>query len=84
MASFTKYTPNQEKPPDLLRWPIVKDVDRVIAFAESISGDRAKAVEWLNQPLEEFGGKTPLQLVAEGRTDDVIGYLQSFESGYVG
>lgn len=62
----------------------MQDVDRVIDLAESISGDRTKAIEWLKQPLATFGGKTPLQLIAEGRTDDVIGYLESIESGYVG
>lgn len=59
-------------------------VDRIVALAESISGDRAKAIEWLNQPLKEFDSKTPLQLIAEGRTNDVIGYLESIESGSVG
>lgn len=63
---------------------LMHDVERVVAAAESISGDRANAVEWLSQPLATFGGKTALELIAEGRTDDVIGYLQSFESGYVG
>ncbi|ULU27855.1 MbcA/ParS/Xre antitoxin family protein [Dyella terrae] len=59
-------------------------VVRVIAAAESVSGDRAKAVEWLSQPLDTFGGKTPLQLTAEGRLDAVISYLHSIASGFVG
>lgn len=57
---------------------------RIVAAAESISGDRAKAIEWLKQPLATFGGKTALQLIDEGRTNDVIGYLESIESGFVG
>lgn len=57
---------------------------RVIAAAESLSGDRVKAIKWLDRPLASFSGKTPLQLIEEGRADDVIGYLQSFESGFVG
>ena len=59
-------------------------VDGIITLTESISGDRAKAIKWLNQPLKDFDGKTPLQLIAEDCTDDVIGYLQSFDSGFVG
>jgi uncharacterized protein (DUF2384 family) len=62
----------------------VQDIERVIALAESISGDRAKAVEWLNQPLVTFDGETPLQLIAEGRTESLIGYLHSIASGFVG
>lgn len=59
-------------------------VDSVVALAESICGDRARAVEWLNQPLASLDGKTPLQLIAEGRADAVIGCLHSIESGFVG
>ncbi|WP_239949888.1 antitoxin Xre/MbcA/ParS toxin-binding domain-containing protein [Dyella terrae] len=59
-------------------------VRRVLQAVEAISGDRDKAVAWLQEPLVTFGGKTALELVAEGRTDDLLGYLASFESGYVG
>lgn len=59
-------------------------VRRVLQAAEAISGDRDKAVAWLQEPIAAFGGKTALELVAEGRTDDLLGYIQSFESGYVG
>jgi hypothetical protein len=59
-------------------------VKRVLRSAEAISGDRDKAVAWLQEPIAAFGGKTALELVAEGRTDDLLGYIQSFESGYVG
>lgn len=59
-------------------------VRRVLQAAEAISGDRDKAVAWLQGPIATFGGKTALELVAAGRTDDLLGYLASFESGYVG
>ncbi|MGO4503836.1 MULTISPECIES: antitoxin Xre/MbcA/ParS toxin-binding domain-containing protein [unclassified Dyella] len=59
-------------------------VERVADIAESISGDRDKAIEWMSQPLATFAGRTALELIAEGSTDDVIGYLQSCSSGYVG
>jgi uncharacterized protein (DUF2384 family) len=62
----------------------VHDVERIAATAESVSGDQAKAVEWLTQPLATFDGKTPLQLIVEGSTDAVIGYLHSITSGFVG
>ncbi|MGF6495501.1 hypothetical protein ABIE56_003700 [Luteibacter sp. 621] len=59
-------------------------VKRVLQAAEAISGDHDKSVAWLQEPIAAFGGKTALELVAEGRTDDLLGYIQSFESGYVG
>lgn len=59
-------------------------VKRVLRVAEAISGDRDKAVAWLQEPIATFDGKTALELVAEGRTDDLLGYLASIESGFVG
>lgn len=37
-----------------------------------------------NQPIPSSDHKTALPLVAEGRTEDVIDYLASIESGFVG
>jgi hypothetical protein len=34
--------------------------------------------------LREFKGKTPEELVSIGRVEDVIAYLNSISSGYVG
>lgn len=56
----------------------------VLLAAEAIPGDRDKAVGWLQEPLAAFGGKTALEVVAEGRTDDLLGHIQFFEPGYVG
>jgi len=61
-----------------------KDVSRVISAAEMIAGNHAKAVAWLDQAIAAFDGKTPLQLIAEGHIDIVIGYLRSIESGFSG
>jgi hypothetical protein len=41
--------------------------------AEAISGDRDKAVAGVQEPLAAFVGKTALELVAEDRTDDLLG-----------
>ncbi|URL59489.1 DUF2384 domain-containing protein [Luteibacter flocculans] len=41
-------------------------VRRVLQAAEAISGDRGKAVVWLQEPIATFGGKTALELVAAG------------------
>jgi uncharacterized protein (DUF2384 family) len=59
-------------------------IKRVLASAKIIFGDHDRAVDWLSHPLATFGGKTPLQLIDEGRTDDVVGYLESIQSGFVG
>jgi len=39
-------------------------VRRVLLAAEAVSGDRDKAVAWLQEPIAAFGGKTALELVA--------------------
>lgn len=62
----------------------MQNIERVILVAEAVSGDHDNAVEWLSQPLDTFGGQTPMQLLAEGCTDKVIDYLHSIAPGFVG
>ncbi|GAA0693356.1 DUF2384 domain-containing protein [Dyella marensis] len=45
----------------------------VLAVIEGISRDHDRAVAWLQEPIATFGGKTALELVAEGRTEDLLG-----------
>lgn len=35
-------------------------------------------------PIPTFGGRTPADLVAEGRTNNLLRYIQSLEGGYSG
>ncbi|GLQ91998.1 MbcA/ParS/Xre antitoxin family protein [Dyella acidisoli] len=60
------------------------NVQRVLRAAEAISGDRARAIAWLQQPILDFNGKKPMDLVDEGRTDALLRYLNSIEVGPVG
>lgn len=60
------------------------DMDRVLLAAEAVSGDRQKAIEWLTEPLDTFGGKTPQELIGEGRACTVLDYLESIAPGFVG
>jgi uncharacterized protein (DUF2384 family) len=57
------------------------DVRRVLRAAEAISGDSARAVAWLQKPIPDFNGKKPMELIAEGRTDALLCYMSSIESG---
>jgi hypothetical protein len=63
----------------LLNW------QRVLTIATEMTGNERRA-EWLmrNEPLRTFGGKTIETLIQEGRTDDVIAYLNSLEGGAAG
>ena len=64
---------------------ILENIERVVAAAEAVSGDHKRALEWLTKAsLATFDGKTPLALIGEGRTEDLLHYLASIESGYVG
>lgn len=44
---------------------------RVREFA----GNDDAASAWMEKPLPEFDGRTPAQLVSEGRADEVLGYI---------
>lgn len=59
------------------------EIDRVLALADQISGDRQKSLLWLRRPLKQFNDQTPEQLVLKGRAGDLIPFLNSLSSGYV-
>lgn len=44
-----------------------------------IAGNDDAASAWMNEPLPTFDGKTPAQLVNDGREDDVLGYIDSLK-----
>lgn len=62
----------------------MSEIDRVLSEAETLFGDRATAMAWLDRPLPTFRGVTPRQLIGAGRANDVLSYLASIESGFVG
>lgn len=58
---------------------------RVLDAATELTGDRDRAVFLIrNEPLRAFDRKTAAALVAEGRADDVVLYLESFAGGAAG
>ena len=65
--------------------PILRDLIRVLAAASSIQPDMSRALFLIkNAPIPAFRHKTILQLVGNGRTDDVVDYLGSVGSGFAG
>ncbi|ANB01776.1 hypothetical protein [Ectothiorhodospira sp. BSL-9] len=63
----------------------LRDLMRVLSAAMAVESDLQRAIFLVkNEPIPAFRHKTLLQLVQEGRTDDVIGYLESISTGFVG
>lgn len=63
----------------------VSDESRVLAAATQLAGDRERALRWYEQEkLQLFGGSTAAQLVAQGRAEDLIRYIESLEAGPAG
>lgn len=55
---------------------------RIVAMAAEMAGDEARAVIWFkHQPLPGWAGKTACDLVAEGRSEAVLTYLEAVRSG---
>jgi hypothetical protein len=58
---------------------------RVLRAAADVSGSIEKAIYWFkNHPLPAFDYKTPQDLVSEKRTEALIKYIQSLQTGYAG
>jgi hypothetical protein len=50
-----------------------------------VTEDRDRSIFWFrNTPIAEFAHQTAEQLVAAGKTEAVIAYLQSIASGSTG
>lgn len=72
--------PNAESVQGYLRESV-----RVMRAAADIAGSVEKAIFWFkNNPLPPFDYKTPQDLVSEGRTEDLIRYIQSLQAGSAG
>lgn len=49
-----------------------------------IAGNDDAANAWMNEPLPALDGKTPAQLVSDGREEDVLRYIDSLTPGSSG
>jgi Protein of unknown function (DUF2384) len=55
---------------------------RIIAMASEMAGDDSRAVIWFkHQPIPGWAGKTAYDLVAEGKAESVLAYLEAVRSG---
>ena len=60
----------------------MRDTLRVLSAAMGVAGDRDRAIYWYrNTPIPEFRHRTAEHLVSTGRTDAVVAYLLSIDSG---
>ena len=50
----------------------------------SIVGNDDAANVWMNEPLPGLDGKTPAQLVSNGRASDVLDFISSLKTGSSG
>lgn len=74
---------NNPYSPDLQRY--MRDAVRVLQAATDLRGDVGDALFWFrNHPIRDFDRKTADRLVADGKTDAVLSYLESLEAGATG
>ncbi|MGQ0700577.1 MAG: DUF2384 domain-containing protein [Panacagrimonas sp.] len=74
---------NNPYSPDLQRY--MRDALRVLQAATDLRGNVGEALFWFrNHPIRDFDRKTADRLVADGKADAVLGYLESVEAGATG
>lgn len=57
----------------------------VLIAAASVSGDMQAAINWFrNSGLAPFSGKTAQEVMADGRTRDLLEYIDSLHAGFAG
>lgn len=61
------------------------DRENVLRAATDLNSDPAVASAWYSgEALSVFDGKTPAQLVAEGRAADLLRYIEMLGAGFCG
>lgn len=61
------------------------DLERTLSAAARLLGDPEQAKQFVvNARLEPFGGRTPVELVANGKVENVLRYIESLEGGFSG
>lgn len=61
------------------------DLAKVLAAALKIQPDKKRAKYFIEtEPIAAFGGRTLLQMVAQGRSEAAISYIESIAAGFVG
>lgn len=50
------------------------DVEKALGIAEVVMGEQAE--QWIDEPQECFNGRSPYELIENGRTDEVLAALQ--------
>lgn len=85
----TGQTITLELPPELGRDADHEFVDGLIRVLQAVlalgSNDLQSIIGGIrNSPIRSFDGKTVLEMIAAGRTADVIDYVGSISAGYVG
>ena len=51
----------------------------VMHAVRAVAGDDDAASAWMEAPLPAFDGRTPAQLVNEGRADEVLAHVRSLK-----
>lgn len=78
VARNTLAAPSGARKVDQALSPVV----RMLAMATEMAGDEHRAVIWFkHQPIPGWAGKTAYDLVAEGKGDKVLAYLEAVRSG---
>ena len=74
-----------EAPTNAKLQSFMRDALRVLSAAVAVTGDRDRAIYWYrNTPIPEFQHRTAEHLVSTGKTNAVVTYLLSIESGSSG
>jgi hypothetical protein len=60
----------------------LRDMVKAIVAAVAVSGNLDKAIYWFrNEPIADYCHKTAAELVAEGRLDAVLAFLEDLRNG---
>jgi AcrR family transcriptional regulator len=84
LAGVHRNTVSQHPDSDRLQ-DRLRDMVKAIVAAVAVTGDLDKAIYWFrNEPIADYRHKTAAELVADGRLDAVLAFLEDLRNGASG
>ncbi len=58
---------------------IANDIETVANVATSVLGSATLTMEWMQTPLDELNGVTPMSAIVDGRTREVLTIIEKYK-----
>lgn len=79
-----KYSTIHKTPSSMALQPVLRSIKRALEILEEVLGERGVVLAWLNNSHPDLGGRTPMEVILEGRPEVLEDMLEGALAGVPG